>query len=147
MGELVPILGTWFWWVAAGVLLILELMAPGVFFIRLAVAAAFTGLVDMQTPMSWQAELLIFAAASVVSVLAGRALLSRRVNNGDNQYLNQRQQRFIGHTYVLKHAIVDGRGKLTIEDTTWDIRGADLPAGSRVKVVGTDGPELIVEGA
>jgi membrane protein implicated in regulation of membrane protease activity len=147
MGELIPVLGTWFWWVVAGILMMLELMAPGVFFIWLAIAAVFTGLVDMQTPMGWQAELLIFAATSIVSVFAGRALLARRGSSGDSQFLNRRQQRFVGHSYVLQQAIVSGRGKLTIEDTTWDIQGPDLPAGSRVKVTDVDGPTLIVQGA
>ena len=32
MGDFVPLLGNWIWWVVAGVLLFLELMAPGVFF-------------------------------------------------------------------------------------------------------------------
>ena len=36
MGSFVPLLGDWFWWVVAGVLLLLELMAPGMFFFHLA---------------------------------------------------------------------------------------------------------------
>ena len=31
MQELFPFVGIWFWWIVAGVLLLLELMAPGVF--------------------------------------------------------------------------------------------------------------------
>ena len=46
MEHFIPFLGYWIWWVIAGVLLILELLAPGIFFIWLAVAAALTGLAE-----------------------------------------------------------------------------------------------------
>ncbi len=60
------------WFVAAGVLLLVELTTPGVIFIWLGVAAALTGLADYFFDLPWQAELLLFAALSVVSVIAGR---------------------------------------------------------------------------
>ncbi len=37
----------WFWFIVAGLLLIGELLSPGVFLMWLAGAAAFTGLADM----------------------------------------------------------------------------------------------------
>ena len=48
---------------------------------------------------------------------------------------------------MLREAIVDGRGKLTIEDTVWDIEGPDMPAGSRVRVTGTEAMRLTVDRA
>ncbi len=62
MDQLFPFLGHWAWWVAAGVLLIIELVAPGVFFIWLGIAAALTGLADALFDLPWQAEALLFAA-------------------------------------------------------------------------------------
>jgi membrane protein implicated in regulation of membrane protease activity len=40
---------------------------------------------------------------------------------------------------------VDGVGKLHVDDTSWKISGANLPAGSHVKVVGVEGTMLKVE--
>jgi hypothetical protein len=145
MEQALPFLGPWFWWVVAGVLLILELLAPGVFLIWLAIAAAVTGLADLALGMGWEAELLVFAAAAVVSVLIGRAVMKGRKGAGaDHPHLNRRQQGYVGRSYMLQNPIVDGRGKLTIEDTVWEIKGPDLPAGARVTVTATDGPLLIV---
>jgi hypothetical protein len=68
MRELFPIAGIWFWWIAAGVLLFMELLAPGVFLMWLALAAAFVGITDYFIDLSWQLELLAFAGFSLVFV-------------------------------------------------------------------------------
>ena len=62
MGSFVPLLGDWFWWVVAGVLLLLELMAPGMFFIWFALAAGVVGIIDLIFSFSWQVEIVLFAA-------------------------------------------------------------------------------------
>lgn len=145
MDQFVPILGHWAWFVAAALFLLLELMLPGVFFIWLALAGAATGIADYLLDLPWQAELLLFAALSVVAVLAGR-----RVYRGsgmepvDNPHLNRRQMGYVGRSFTLHQPISDGRGKLTIEDTVWEIEGPDLPAGARVKVTAVKGMSLVV---
>ncbi|MCA3573507.1 MAG: NfeD family protein, partial [Aestuariivirga sp.] len=72
MEHLFPLLGKWVWFVAAGILLLFELMTPGVFFIWLATAAAVLGILDLLVDLPWQAELLLFAVLSAVAVVAGR---------------------------------------------------------------------------
>ena len=52
---------------------------------------------------------------------------------------------YVGRSFTLKEPIVDGRGKLAIEDTVWEIEGPDLAAGTRVKVTAVSGMSLIVE--
>ena len=146
MGEFFPLLGGWFWWVAAGLLLMLELTLPGVFFIWLAIPAALVGLLDMVFAIGWQMELVAFAALSLVSVFAGRGWLKKRqVFESDRPNLNQRMFDFVGRSYVLDQAIAEGRGRLTIDSTIWEIRGPDVPKGARVKVTGVDGMRLTVE--
>jgi membrane protein implicated in regulation of membrane protease activity len=145
MENFVPYLGHWLWWIAAGVLLILELLAPGIFLIWLGVAAGLTGLADMIFDLSWQAELLIFAVLSAASVAAGRSVYrGRNVDPDDNPFLNRRQHGYVGQSFTLDEPIANGRGKLTIEDTIWKIEGPDMKAGSRVKVAGISGMRLIV---
>jgi membrane protein implicated in regulation of membrane protease activity len=62
----------------------------------------------------------------------------------DNPHLNRRQMGYVGRTFTLKEPIVDGRGKLTIEDTVWEVEGPDIPAGTRIKVTAVSGMSLIV---
>jgi len=146
MEQLVPVLGLWVWFVAAGVLLLLELMLPGVFFIWLAIAAALTGIADIVHDVSWQGELLMFALLSVVAVILGRRVYKgRAMEPKDNPHLNRRQLGYIGRSFTLAQPIVNGRGRLTIEDTVWEVEGADIPAGTRVKVTAVNDMTLVVE--
>lgn len=145
MSQFFPFLGPWFWFVAAGALLVLELSAPGVFFIWLAVAAAATGVIDLALPLDWQGEALMFAGLSLVALFLGRPLLRRRhVLDSDQPNLNRRMYDYVGRSYVLKDAIVNGQGKIRIDDTIWDVLGPDLPEGSRIKVTGVEGLRLTV---
>lgn len=145
MEQFVPLLGQWFWFVVAGVLLLLELMAPGVFFIWLAAGALATGLVDLVANFGWQGEAIAFAAFSVAAILIGRPLLRKgHALDSDQPNLNQRMYDYVGKSYVLKDAIVNGHGKVRVDDTLWDVTGTDLPAGARVKVTGVAGLRLTV---
>jgi len=145
MGEFMPIAGNWFWWIAAGLLLILELLTPATFFVFLAAAAAATGILDIFFDFGWRVELMVFAGFALVLVLGGRPLLlRRRVLDSDRPNLNRRMYDYVGGIYVLDEAICGGRGRLKIEDTIWDVTGPDLPQGARIKVTGVDGLRLTV---
>ena len=145
MDQLIPILGNWVWFVAAGILLLLELLSPGVFFIWLGVAAAATGVIDNIHDLPWQGELVVFAILSVIAVVAGRRFYKgAAMQPRDNPHLNRRQLGYVGRSFTLKQPIVDGRGKLTIEDTVWEIEGPDMAAGTRIKVTGVNDMMLVV---
>jgi len=145
MDQFLPFLGHWAWFVLAGVFLLLELMLPGVFFIWLAIAGVLTGIADYLFGLPWQAELVLFAAVSVVAVFAGRRVYrGSGMEPADNPHLNRRQMGYVGRSFTLHQPIADGRGKLTIEDTVWEIEGPDLPAGTRVKVTAVKGMSLVV---
>jgi hypothetical protein len=140
--------GIWFWWIAAGALLMLELMLPGVFFVWLAAAAAAVGALDAAFGFGWQIELVLFAIFSVVFLFGGRTLLGKRkALEGDMPNLNRRMYGYVGQLHPLEDAIVNGRGKVRIEDTLWEVTGPDLAKGVRVRVSGVDGMRLKVEPA
>jgi inner membrane protein len=88
---------------------------------------------------------LVFAAISAISLWLGRSWLNRSRNQSDEPTLNQRGASLIGRTADLIDPIHNGRGRVKIGDTFWMVSGPDLPAGSRVKVVASDGSDLKVE--
>ena len=61
--------------------------------------------------------------------------------------LNRRTDALVGRVFTLEKPIVDGIGTVRIDDTVWRVRGPECPAGSRVKVVRSDGASLTVEAA
>jgi inner membrane protein len=145
MQELFPVVGIWFWWIVAGVLLLFELMTPGVFAMWLALAAASVGITDYFVDLSWQLELLVFAGFALVYVyLAGPWYSKSKLQNSDQPNLNQRIYAFVGKSFVLAEPIVNGQGKLDIEGTRWDVLGPDLARGATVRVSAVEGMKLRV---
>ena len=70
-------LGAWAWWVGGAVLLALEIVAPGNIFVWFGIAAILTGAVALVADISWQVQLILFAAASLILVIVGRRWFGR----------------------------------------------------------------------
>jgi inner membrane protein len=137
-----------FWhWLAFGVfLLIVELLAPGVFFLWIAQAAGMTGVLLFFLPsLGWETQVAIFSVLSVLGVAIARHLVKHHPIASDQPLLNRRTAQYIGRVFTLDRPILNGQGKLKVDDSTWKIRGKDCEAGTRVKVVDADSVVLIVE--
>jgi membrane protein implicated in regulation of membrane protease activity len=141
-------LGPWAWIILGLVLIGLESLAPGVFFIWLGLAALVTGLIDAALNLSWQASALVFAVLSVASVLLGRAI-TRTKAQPDTQanFLNRRGETLIGQVFTLEMGIENGEGRIRVGDSSWRVVGPDRPAGAKVRVSRVEGSTLVVEAA
>lgn len=136
-------------WIAVGIFLCAaEAVAPGLFFLWIGVAAIFTGVIVAFVPLSFTWSLLIFAIFCIMSVVLGRRFYGSGDIDSDQPFLNRRADSFVGREYVLGEPIKGGKGALNINDTTWRVRGPDMPAGVKVRVTGVeDAVILIVEQA
>lgn len=135
----------WHWWILAGVLLILELTSPVYVFLWLGFAAAAVGFLLLVFPsIPVEAQLVLFGILSVVAVLAWRRYREIHPPQSDQPLLNQRGQQYTGRVFTLDKAIVNGVGKVEVDDSTWRVKGPDLPVGTRVEVTGVDGVVFIV---
>jgi membrane protein implicated in regulation of membrane protease activity len=138
----------WHWWILAGLLLILELTAPAFFFLWLGIAAASVGLILLVFPsIGVEIQLVLFAITSIVSVLAWRKYRESRPITTDQPNLNRRGQQYVGRIFSLTQPISNGVGKVIVDDSTWKVKGPDLPIGTHIKVTGVDGVVFQVESA
>ena len=136
----------WHWWVVAVAFIILEVFSPGVFFIWMGVGAGVVGLVLWIWPgLDWAWQMILFAVVSVTSVLVWRQVLERRPTRTDQPRLNRRGEQYVGRLFTLDEPVVNGLGRIRVDDSTWKIEGRDCPAGTRVRVTGVDGVVLKVE--
>ena len=122
-----------------------EVVAPGVFLLWLGIAAAVVfGVVLLVPgiPVLWQA--LGFIVLSFASIAVYRKHFRQDSERNDQPLLNRRAEHFIGKNFVLESAIVNGSGRLKIGDAFWTVAGEDLPVGTRVRVVQSDGMVLTV---
>jgi len=135
----------WHWWILAGVLLILELTSPVFVFLWLGFASAAVGFLLLVFPsLPVEVQLVLFGVLSVVAVLAWRRYREIHPPQSDQPLLNRRGQQYTGRIFTLKNAIVNGVGKVEVDDSSWRVKGPDLPAGTRVEVTGVDGVVFIV---
>lgn len=138
-------LGGW-WLILAVVLGIAEIVAPGVFLIFFAAAAAIMGVLAIIFPdMPVAVQLVGFAAWASVAVLLGRRFYREYPVETTDPLLNDRMARLIGETVIVTEAIEHGRGRVKVADGEWPARGPDAPAGARVRITGADGTSLRVE--
>jgi len=136
----------WNWWLLGMILMVIEVLVPGTFFLWLGIAAFCVGLLLIPFPqLAWQLQWLIFALLAVGSIVAWRLYSKRYPMMSSDPLLNRRAQQYVGRVLTLDAPIVNGQGRSRVDDTTWKVTGADCPAGTRVRVVGTDGIALKVE--
>lgn len=138
----------WHWWILAGMLLILELTSPVFFFLWLGFSAAAVGFLLLVFPnIPVEAQLVLFGILSIVAVLAWRKYREVHPPLSDQPLLNQRGQQYTGRIFTLDQPIVNGVGKVQVDDSTWRVKGPELPAGTPVRVLGVDGVVFVVERA
>jgi len=136
----------WYWLVLAAVFGVVEVAVPAMVCIWFAAAALGAAAIAWIFPgLSWEQQALIFAALAIASVVLGRMAFAPARAPRTERRLNRRGESYIGRIFTLDGAIVDGRGRLKIDDTVWLVAGPDLPVGTRVRVAGADNTLLLVE--
>lgn len=147
--RLVTELGAWNWMVLGLVLMILEVAAPGIFFLWFGIAALIVGglviLFGEALAISWQVQVILFLVLSLIAVFIGRKLVGATDAESDEPLLNRRGEQLIGQIVTLEEATVNGRGRARIGDSLWRVTGPDLAAGTPVKIIGIDQGTLQVE--
>jgi len=141
-----PLIDFWHWWILAVALIIVEILLPSFFALWLAIAAALTGLLLLIFPaLSWEWQLLLFALFSVVSIVAWRRYYQKHPIKTDEPMLNRRGEGYLGRELTLSQPIIDGIGKIRLDDSTWKVQGPDCPAGTRIRITALNNVVFTVE--
>ena len=138
-------LGSWNWFILAALLLLIEILAPGMFMLWLGLSAILVGIISSAVVWSWQAQLIAFAVFAIAAVPAWRHFARKVEKPAESPFLNRRAEGYVGREFTLDKPIVGGVGTIRIDDTVWRIKGPDCPAGSRVRVSRAEGADLLVE--
>lgn len=138
------------WWLSFGIALLIAEMFTGTLLFLFMGAATFlvAVIVFLIAPPLW-AQYLIYGVALVAAVVIWRRF---RPNPGDKveqraaaEGLNNRLAAYIGRELILEEAIVNGQGRVRLDDSFWNVTGHDAEAGTRVRVVSLSGIVLNVE--
>jgi len=139
------VLGTlqnWIIWVLAGlVLLIAELLLPGVFLMWIGLACLGVGLAALALPLGFDAQVVVFVVLAAITLTIGLRLRRRppRVNTATSGLAGRSAVALDFH----------GReGRVRVGDSDWAARlpsdVAEPDPGARLRVEGVDGTVLIV---
>ncbi len=137
--------GPWLWLVAAVLLVVLEIVIPGIHFLWFGVAATIVGVVALMTGMDWQWQVLLFGVLSAITAIGLYFFAKPQDTSTDRPGLNKRGSYYVGRIVVVADPIRNGRGRVRVGDTLWAAAGPDQPEGARVKVTRMDGTVLMVE--
>ncbi len=141
-------MNAWWVWVAAGlVLLVLEIVTPGLVLMFFGAAAVLIGMVlatGVEMP-PW-ATLLAFSVLSIALLLGFRGPLMRRMGNrpGDPPRIDRLEDEV---ATALEDIAPGAVGRAELRGTTWSARNVDefvIPNGCRCRVVRLDGLTLYV---
>jgi membrane protein implicated in regulation of membrane protease activity len=136
----------WHWLILAVVLLIAEVAISGGFLLWVGLSALVVSLVVWIFPnFYWGTQLLLFSIAAVATSVIWWAYLRRHPIATDDPKLNRRSEQYVGRVFTLVEPIINGRGKVRVGDTTWTVKGPDLPMGALVKIIRAEGVVLIAE--
>lgn len=135
----------WVWLTLGLVLAALEMLVPGVYLIWLALAAIATGLLTFAFDISLPMQVVDFVFLSLIAAYSAKRLLRDRPIESSDPLMNRRGARLVGETALVVSAIEHGTGRVRLGDSEWNVRGLDVAAGERVRIIGSDGATLFVE--
>ena len=135
----------WLWMIAGVVLLIAEVLAPGVFLVFIGAAALATGAFTLLFDLGIAAQLTLFALYAIVAVMIGRRMYANAATDSSDPLLNDRSARLVGKSVTVIEAVDEHAGRVRVGDSEWSARGGPGRPGERVRITGVDGNCLLVE--
>lgn len=135
----------WLWAIGGIILLIAEIIAPGVFLVWIGIAAIVTGIFALLFDIGIAGQLGLFALYALLAVMAGRRFYAVKGIESADPHLNDRAARLIGKRVFVVTAVDEDGGRVRVGDSEWSARGGPAEPGQRVRITAVEGNCLIVE--
>jgi inner membrane protein len=136
-----------FWFFIGLVLLLAELVIPGFFIFFFGVGAWVTALVCLIAEPSTNLQIIIFGLTSVLSLVALRRIIQKKLFYHDDRESINVEDEFTGKEGT---AVVDFGGgtigKVAFKGTTWMAESkSEIKEGQRIVITSKENMKLIVE--
>lgn len=143
------------WVVAAALLLVAEMFAPGFWLASVAVGCLAAGLAGL-LPIGLIGQIFVFAGGSLGSLFGLRPVLVRRFLHSRGTEVRTNVEALVGKSGVVVKRFdpVTRMGRVVVEGEDWrgtlleageGPPGPPLEAGTRIVVIQVDGSTLVVE--
>lgn len=135
----------WNWYLLGVVLVVIELLLPGVYVVWFGIGALVCGLLfQVIGDIYWPYQIIAFCTFSSLSLFLGRRFIKQAAPSKTST-LNRRLYQYIGRRGTLETPIVNGKGRVKLDDTYWTVTGADLPANTAVTITGVENSRFVVQ--
>lgn len=145
MEEISGIAVYWAWFTLAALLAVGEIIAPGVFLIFIALAAACVGIITGLVTVPLAAQLIIFGTLSVAAVYMGRRWFQTADVSNDDPLLNDRTARMIGKNATVLETITANAGRVKVGGSEWPARGPNMKVGDTGRVAQIEDGVVVIE--
>lgn len=136
-----------FWFLLGLGLFLLELVMPGFIIFFFGVGAWVTALICLISSPGTNLQIIIFAAASVISLIAFRKIIRKKFFYNKEDHSDDIEDEFSGKEGVAKGDFGGMiHGKVEFKGTSWTAESAsEIKDGQRVIIIEKDSFKLIVE--
>ena len=136
------------WLIAALLLFVAEMLAPGFWLLSVAVGCVVAGLVSLVVP-GFLAPAVSFSVATLLSLVGIRPFLLQHVRSSSRE-IKTNVDALLGRVGVVSERIDpgSGRGRIVVEGEDWraaSLMDTTLEQGARVIVVRVEGTTLFVD--
>ncbi|MBO4556977.1 MAG: NfeD family protein [Elusimicrobiales bacterium] len=137
----------WFWLSLGLILVIIEMILPGVFFLWFGIGAFATGIIAFLIKgIAIKYLMAIFGILSLISVFLGRRIIKPSVEQKNG--LNDGNSKYAGKIVKAESSFENGSGRVIMGDTVWEAECPDpVKEGDPLKVTALKDAVLIVERA
>jgi membrane protein implicated in regulation of membrane protease activity len=137
-----------YWLIAAVVLGIIEVTVGANFFLMwCGLSALLVAGLAYVFPIGLKLQIIVFSLVTIAVVLIWQKFKPKFITKQPKTLLNQRANQYLNREFYLEEAIINGFGKVKVDDSSWRVEGPNLPEGTKVKVIGVDGTLLKVQKA
>lgn len=136
----------WHWLIFGFVLLIAEIVMPGVFLLWWGLSAiVVAGIMLLMPGLSLAILAVIYAILAIIlSLVWWKYQHNKDVIDQSNSSLNQRDHAMLGMRGIVREISENGIGRGHFGDTTWRIQGQKLQVDDVIEVQHVDGITLLV---
>ncbi len=136
------------WLILGFALLVAEVATGTTYILWVAFSALITGIVTFILPFGWEMQFLLFVLVSIALLYVGQVYVRPKFKGGEPSDLNERARALEGTEVKAASDFETGIGRVHVGDTQWRARtksGANVKAGTVLKVLNVDGTTLVVE--
>jgi membrane protein implicated in regulation of membrane protease activity len=137
----------WFWLGSACLLFFIEILSGTGFLLCLGLSAAImTAITFLFGSIVLSSQIMLFSFFSVLALVYWVYYLKNHPTQSGLPKLNKRAQQYIGREFTLEENLVNGMGKLKVDDSVWLVRSDEhIKPHMNVRVKAVDGTVLIIE--